>query len=75
MQSYEVRDTASGNLLGSFGTEWEAGALLCELAAIPARSHSLALVWGDDDDEERGGDVASGSLLSEARYTSPNQGT
>jgi hypothetical protein len=65
---YEIWDQRSGNLLGSYGTEWEALAFVRDLAAASAPVDSLALVWGDEDDEERGSLIAEGQgLLTRAR--------
>ena len=66
---YEVWDMTSRNMLGSFGTEWEALALVRELADDPLRLGGLALVW---DDEERGAEIASGrELVTRARAADP----
>ena len=68
MRFYEVWDTASGNVLGSFGTEWEALALVRDLASRRPESHALSLLWGDEDDEDLGGELATGGeLLARAR--------
>ncbi|MDP8922300.1 MAG: hypothetical protein M3O34_05410 [Chloroflexota bacterium] len=68
MRFYEVWDTDSGNLLGSSGTEWEALALVRDLSAGRPDSHAFLLVWGDEDDENLGGEIAAGGeLLARAR--------
>jgi hypothetical protein len=68
---FEVWDTKTGNMLGSFGTEWEALALVRDLAAASLPTASLSLVWGDEDDESLGGEIAAGpELLSRAREAS-----
>lgn len=68
MRFYEIWDTDSGNVLGSFGTEWEALALVRDLAGRRPEPHALSLVWGDDGDEDLGGEVAAGgALLARAR--------
>ena len=73
MRFYEVWDQRSGNLLGSYGSEWEALALVRDLAAASAPTDSLALVWGDEDDEERGSQIAEGQgLLARARDDRPS---
>jgi len=65
---YELWDTDSGNVLGSFGTEGQASALVRDLAGSPLRSRALSLVWGGEDDEERGDVIAAGGeLLARAR--------
>ena len=60
---YEVWDQRSGNLLGSYGTEWEALALVRDLAAEAAPVDALALIWGDEDDDDLGGQVDEGQVL------------
>ena len=70
---YEVWDQRSGNLLGSYGTEWEALALVRDLSGVYAPVDALALVWGDEDDEERGGQISEGQdLLARAHDTRPS---
>ena len=57
MRYYEVWDQRSRNLLGSYGAEWEA----------------LALIWGDEDDEDLGGQIAEGAaLLARAHAAQPH---
>jgi hypothetical protein len=63
MRFYEVWDLRSRNLLGSFGAEWEALALVRELESESAPVSSLALIWGDEDDEDSGGQIAEGATL------------
>ena len=68
MKYYEVWDQRSRNLLGSYGAEWEALALVRELEAESSPVDALALIWGDEDDEDLGGQIAEGSaLLARAR--------
>lgn len=72
-QFYEVWDQRSGNLLGSFGAEWEALALVRELDAASKPVDSLSLVWGDEDDEDTGGCLAEGTVLvTRARAAQPS---
>jgi hypothetical protein len=62
-----VWDARSGNLLGSYGAEAEALALVHDIAAqadAEVLPH-LGLVWADDEDEEQGGLVAEGAALVE----------
>jgi hypothetical protein len=76
MSFYEVWDARSGNLLGSYGTEAEALALVRDLSAqadAEVLPH-LGLVWADDEDEEQGGPVAEGAALVEhARAVNPRR--
>lgn len=63
MRFYEIWDQRSRNLLGSYGTEWEALALVRDLSEDAAPVDALALVWGDEDDEDQGGQIAEGAAL------------
>jgi hypothetical protein len=63
MRYYEIWDQRSRNLLGSYGAEWEALALVRELESESAPVDALALIWGDEDDEELGGQIAEGPTL------------
>ena len=68
MRYYEIWDQRSRNLLGSYGAEWEALALVRELESDSAPVDALALIWGDEDDEDLGGQIAEGAtLLARAR--------
>ena len=69
---YELWDQKSGNLLGSYAAEWEALALVRELATRAGPIESLALVWGDEDDGEQGEQIAAGpELLARAQAAKP----
>ena len=73
MTYYEVWDQRSRNLLGSYGAEWEALALVRELEAESSPVDALALIWGDEDDEDLGGQIAEGpALLARAHATQPH---
>ena len=73
MRFYEVWDMRSGNLLGSYAAEWEALAQVRDLDVAAARVDTLALVWGDEDDEEQGGTLAEGAvLIARARAAEPS---
>jgi hypothetical protein len=73
MKFFEVWDQRSRNLLGSYGAEWEALALVRDLASESAPVDALALVWGDEDDDDLGGEVAVGpALLARARAAAPH---
>jgi len=63
MKYYEVWDQRSRNLLGSYGAEWEALALVRELESEAAPVDALALIWGDEDDDDLGGEIAEGVIL------------
>ena len=63
MRFYEVWDRHSRNLLGSYGAEWEALALVRELESDAAPVDALALIWGDEDDDDLGGQIAEGTAL------------
>jgi hypothetical protein len=63
MRYYEVWDQRSGNLLGSYGAKWEALAIVRELATQKMPVNCLALVWGDEDDDDLGGEIAEGPAL------------
>ena len=63
MKFFEVWDQRSRNLLGSYGAESEALTLVRDLAAESAPVDALALVWGDEDDEDLGGPIAEGDVL------------
>jgi hypothetical protein len=65
MRYYEIWDQRSRNLLGSYGAEWEALALVRELESESAPVDALALIWGDEDDEDLGDQIAEGSALLE----------
>ena len=68
MRYYEIWDQRTRNLLGSYGAEWEALALVRELESESAPVEALALIWGDEDDEDLGGQIAEGpALLTRAR--------
>ena len=68
MKYFEVWDQRSRNLLGSYGAEWEALALVRELESESASVDALTLIWGDEDDEDLGGEIAEGAaLLARAR--------
>jgi hypothetical protein len=68
MRFYEVWDQRSRNLLGSYGAEWEALALVRELEAGSGPVDALALLWGDEDDDDLGGQIAEGSALVERAH-------
>lgn len=69
---YELWDHRSGNLLGSYGTEAEALALVRDVIARSGRVEGLSLAWGDDEDDELGGEIAEGvELLSRALGVGP----
>jgi hypothetical protein len=73
MRFYEVWDMRSGNLLGSYGAEWEALAQVRDLIAASARVDALELIWGDEDDEDLGGTLAEGTaLIARARAAEPS---
>jgi hypothetical protein len=59
MKFYEVWDQCSRDLLGSFGAEREALALVRDLEAESGPVDALSLVWGDD----LGGQIAEGATL------------
>ncbi len=63
MKYYELWDQRSRNLLGSYGAEWEALALIRDLEADALPVDALALVWGDEDDDDLGGQIAEGAAL------------
>jgi hypothetical protein len=63
MRYFEVWDQRSRNLLGSYGAEWEALALVRELESESAPVDALTLIWGDEDDDDLGGEVAAGAAL------------
>ena len=63
MRYFEIRDQRSRNLLGSYGAEWEALALVRELESESAPVDALTLIWGDEDDEDLGGEIAEGTAL------------
>jgi hypothetical protein len=63
MRFYEVWDQRSRNLLGSFGAEPEALALVRDLEAESGPVDALSLVWGDEDDDDLGGQIAQGAAL------------
>ena len=63
MRYFEIWDQRSRNLLGSYGAEWEALALVRDLESESAPVDALALIWGDEDDEDLGGQIAEGSAL------------
>jgi hypothetical protein len=63
MKYYEIWDQRSRNMLGSYGAEWEALALVRELESESAPVDALALIWGDEDDEDLGGQIAEGPAL------------
>jgi hypothetical protein len=68
MKYFEVWDHRSGNLLGSYGAEWEALALVRDLATQSLPVDALTLIWGDEDDDDAGGQIAEGEdLVSRAR--------
>jgi len=68
MRFYEVWDHRSRNLLGSYGAEREALALVRDLANQSLPVDSLSLIWGDEDDDEFGGEIAEGpALVARAR--------
>jgi hypothetical protein len=70
---YELWDLRTRNCLGSYGEEWEALAVIREMDADAMPADELALIWGDADDDEAGGQVAEGeALLVLARATDPN---
>jgi hypothetical protein len=73
MRFYEVWDMRSGNLLGSYGAEWEALAHVRDLDSASARVDALALIWGDEDNEDLGGTLAEGPVLvARARAAEPS---
>ena len=56
----------------AIGTEWEALALVRDLAGGRPESHAFSLVGGGEDDEDPGGVVAAGrELLARARMGRP----
>lgn len=68
MKYYELWDQRSRNMLGSYGAEWEALALVRELESESAPVDALTLIWGDEDDENLGGQIAEGhALVARAR--------
>jgi len=73
MKYYEIWDQRSRNLLGSYGAEWEALALVRELESTSAPVDALALIWGDEDDDDLGGQLAEGAvLLARAHAAQPH---
>ena len=69
MKFYDVWSLGSGNLIGEYATEAEALALVRELLASGWSADTLSLGWGDTDDGEQGGEIATGAALSARAQT------
>ena len=64
MQPYDLWTLHPGNLVGEYSTEAEALAAARDLLATGRSADDLSLGWGDPDDEEQGGEIATGAELA-----------
>ena len=64
---YELWDLRSRNIIGTYPTEANALGVVSEAMVNHGRTYveDLALGWADDEDETRGGEIASGLALAE----------
>ena len=64
MRFYDLWSLQPGNLVGEYPTEADALAAARALLAAGWSADELSLGWGDTDDEEQGGEIATGADLS-----------
>jgi hypothetical protein len=64
MRFYDLWSLRPGNLVGECQTEEDALATVRGLLAAGSSADDLSLGWGDTDDAERGGEIASGAELA-----------
>jgi hypothetical protein len=63
MKFYDLWSVASGNLVGEYATQDEALADACGMVRAGWPAEDLTLGWGDSEDAEQGGEVATGAAL------------
>jgi hypothetical protein len=64
MKFYDLWALHPGNLIGEYRTEAEALAAVRDLLVAGWSTDDLSLGWGDSEDDEQGGEIASGIELA-----------
>ena len=64
MKFYDLWSLHPGNLVGEYAAEVQALATVRDLLAAGWSADDLSLGWGDTDDGERGGEIATGAGLA-----------
>jgi hypothetical protein len=74
MKFYGVWSLHPGNLIAEHETEAEALATVRDLLASGWSADDLSVGWGDSEDGERGGEIATGAdLAARVLATDPNR--
>jgi hypothetical protein len=71
MRFYDLWSLRPGNLVGEYPTEEDALTTVRELLAAGWSADDLSLGWGDMDDAERGGEIATGAELANRALVRP----